>query len=132
MMLPRNSRIITLGVIACFCLLAPFLLNSAGIFDHPPILDPSGPSQLLPPLLTPVTQTLTCILNLLTTARDLKLLVLSADGTDPSFAAIQAILNQIGVPYDAVVLTKTGGALPRLNDTFKGYYQGIILSTGNL
>src|SRR5437899_2074869 len=97
---------VTLAAICCGCLLAPFLLNSAGLFNHPPIVDPAAPSQLLPPLLTPVTQTLTGLLNLLTTARDMKLLVLSGDGTDPGFAAIQAILNQLGVPYDAVVLTR--------------------------
>jgi len=62
----------------------------------------------------------------------MKILVLSADGTEPSFAAIQAILNQLGVPYDAVILTQTHGALPPLNDALKGYYQGIVLATGNL
>jgi hypothetical protein len=98
----------------------------------PPVILPPINSLPLPPLLTPVTKTLTNIVLQLTTARDLKLLVLSADGTDPSFAAIQAILNQLGVPYDAVVLTKTGGALPPLSGTLKGNYQGIILSTGNL
>ena len=35
---------------------------------------------------------------------DMKLLVLSADGTEPSFAAIKFFLDHIGIPYDAVVL----------------------------
>src|SRR5690242_7773343 len=91
---------------------APFLLNSAGDSGHPPVLDPSGLIQILPPLLTPVTTTLLGLPNLLTKARDMKLLVISADGTEPGFAAIRAILGQIGTPYDAVVLTQTNGALP--------------------
>ncbi|MGH9721470.1 MAG: hypothetical protein ACRD8O_14770 [Bryobacteraceae bacterium] len=79
-----------------------------------------------------MTRTLTGIVSLLTNSRDMKLLVLAADGTEPSFAAIRTILGQIGVPYDAVVLTQTGGKLPPLNNFLKGYYQGIILTTGNL
>src|SRR5262249_19679766 len=97
---------------------------------YPPVSQPI--SNLLPPLLTPVTNTLTGILSLLSKPRDLKLLVISADGTDPGYAAIRAILDQIGVPYDAVVLTQTHGALPALETSSKGLYQGIILSTGNL
>jgi hypothetical protein len=64
--------------------------------------------------------------------RDLKILVLSADGTDPAFSAIRGVLDQIGTPYDPVVLTQTHGALPPLENSTKGFYQGIILSTGNL
>ena len=116
---------------ALFILLAVPLLKPAG-GATPPVTDPSIVSKLLPPLITPVTQTLGVILSLLGTPRDMKLLVIAADGTEPSYAAIRAILDQIGVPYDAVVLTQTGGALPPLNNMSKGFYQGIILSTGNL
>src|ERR1700694_3725033 len=66
---------------------------------------------------------------------DLKLLVLTGSGTEPSFTAIQSFLNAIGIPHDDVVLAPAGGAavpLPPLNDTTKGFYQGIILATGNL
>ncbi|MEP6536333.1 MAG: hypothetical protein ABJF23_13485 [Bryobacteraceae bacterium] len=121
-------------VVACaFALTVPALLKSDDLGSPlPPVISPSLGSQLLPPLLTPVTNTLGGILSLLGNAREMKLLVLAADGTEPSLLAIQAILSQMGVPYDLVVLTKTGGALPPLNDSFKGYYQGIILATGNL
>ena len=66
---------------------------------------------------------------------DLKLLVLAGNGTEPSFLAIQTFLNQIGVPHDDVILAAPGRAavaLPALNDSSKGFYQGIILATGNL
>lgn len=62
--------------------------------------------------------------------RDMKLLVLSADGTEPSFDAMKNLLNHIGVPYEAVVLRSQG--LPALAANGKGNYQGIVLSTGSL
>lgn len=62
----------------------------------------------------------------------MKLLVLSADGTEPSFQAITFFLDRIGIPYDAVVLTKTGLKLPALNDSLHGFYQGIVLASGSL
>ena len=61
---------------------------------------------------------------------DMKLLVLSADGTEPSFEATKYFLDYMAIPYDAVIL-KTQ-PLPVLNDATKGFYQGIVLSTGNL
>lgn len=63
-------------------------------------------------------------------AVNMKLLVLSADGTEPGFAAITFFLDHLGIPYDSVVLTKT--PLPALNDGTHGFYQGIVLATGNL
>ncbi len=61
---------------------------------------------------------------------DMKLLVLAADGTEPSFEATKFFLDYLAIPYDAVILkTQT---LPILNDANKGFYQGIVLSTGNL
>jgi hypothetical protein len=62
---------------------------------------------------------------------DMKLLVLSADGTEPTFAAMKFFLDHIGIPYDAVVLT-TAGKLPALTDATHGLYQGILLATGSL
>ncbi len=62
---------------------------------------------------------------------DMKLLVLSADGSEPSFAAIKFFLDHIGIPYNAVVL-KTAGGLPALTDATHGLYQGIVLATGGL
>jgi hypothetical protein len=66
---------------------------------------------------------------------DLKLLVLTGSGTEPSFTAIQSFLNAIGIPHNDVVLAPAGGSavpLPPLNDATKGFYQGVILATGNL
>ena len=62
--------------------------------------------------------------------RDMKLLLLGVDGTEPSFQAARSFLDYMGTPYDAV-LTKSQ-PLPALSDASKGFYQGIVLSLGNL
>ena len=79
---------------------------------------------------TPLKATTT--INTVTKPLDLKLLVLTGDGTEPSFGAIKYFLDYLGAPYDAVI-TKTAG-LPALNDAAAthGYYNGVILVTGNL
>lgn len=64
---------------------------------------------------------------------DMKLLVVSADGNEPSFAAIKSILDQVGVPYDTLIATQTPLTPQMLSDGVGGgHYQGILLSTGNL
>ena len=71
---------------------------------------------------------------------EMKLLVISAEGTSnvPSYLAITSILDQIGVPYDKMVLKGTNAtALQMVAGTLSdgagnGKYQGIILETGDL
>ncbi len=61
---------------------------------------------------------------------DMKLLVLSGDGSESSFAAIKLFLNYMGVPYDTALLAKQ--PLPALFNETKGLYQGIVIATGAL
>jgi hypothetical protein len=62
----------------------------------------------------------------------MKLLLLAGNGTEPGFYALEMFLIQIGIPFD-VLLTKDQPSVPPLSDGgINGYYQGIILSTGNL
>lgn len=64
---------------------------------------------------------------------DMKLLVISADGNEPAFAAIKSILNQIGVPYDTLIAATTPLTAKTLSDgQGAGHYQGVLLTTGNL
>jgi len=64
---------------------------------------------------------------------DLKLLVVSADGKQPGFAAITAFLQQVGIPYDTLIATQQQLVPSMLWDGgVHGYYQGIILETGAL
>ncbi|MBL8217128.1 MAG: hypothetical protein JNK87_40785 [Bryobacterales bacterium] len=65
-----------------------------------------------------------------TSPRDMVLLVLGVDGTEPSFQAITSFLDHSAIPYRAVL--KRTQPLPQLTDGVKGFYQGVILSTGNL
>jgi len=61
---------------------------------------------------------------------NMKLLVLSADGSEPGFAAMKYFLDYLGLPYDAIILKNT--PLPVLKDSIRGFYQGILLATGGL
>ena len=75
--------------------------------------------------------TLACVSPAATKPLEMKLLVLSADGTEPSFDAMKTLLDHLAVPYQAVVLRSQ--PLPALfNSTGRGNYQGIVLSTGGL
>jgi hypothetical protein len=67
------------------------------------------------------------------TSIDMKLLVISAEGTEPVFSGITSILNQIGVPYDTLIARQTTLTPQTLSDGLgAGRYQGILLTTGNL
>jgi len=64
---------------------------------------------------------------------DMKALVISADGNEPGFPAITAFLSQIGIPYDTLIATQKPLVSSMLWDGgVHGYYQGIVLITGNL
>ena len=64
---------------------------------------------------------------------DMKMLVISADGSEPSFAAIKSTLDQLGVPYDTLIASTTSLTASTLSDGLgAGHYQGILLATGNL
>lgn len=63
----------------------------------------------------------------------MKLLVISADGTEPVLAGMKSTLDQIGVPYDVLIAKTTPFSAATLSDgAGAGRYQGIILTTGNL
>ncbi len=54
---------------------------------------------------------------------DLKVLLLSADGTQPGYGAWKAALDREGIPYDAVQLYNGQNRVaPEINDAFLGEY----------
>ena len=66
---------------------------------------------------------------------DLKVLLISADGTEPGYGAWKAALDREGVPYDALIATSA----PALTDaTLADYgaerarYQAVIVASGDL
>jgi hypothetical protein len=64
---------------------------------------------------------------------DLKVLVISADGNETDYPAIKAFLGQLGIPYSVLIGTQTQLTASMLWDgSTHGYYDGVILATGNL
>lgn len=64
---------------------------------------------------------------------NMKVLVIAADGNETDFPAIKAFLGQAGIPFDTFIATeRTLTADVLSNGATRGYYQGIILVTGNL
>ena len=65
---------------------------------------------------------------------DLKVLVLSADGSEPSFQAWTAALTREGVPFDTIVANTAGPitAATLTASATHARYQAVILATGGL
>jgi hypothetical protein len=70
---------------------------------------------------------------------DQRVLLLSADGTEPGFAAWKAALEREGVPYDAHVAYSGQTKTATLTDAQladyganRAFYQAVILATGDL
>jgi hypothetical protein len=70
---------------------------------------------------------------------DLRVLLLSADGTEPGFAAWQAALDREGVPYDTFVAYGGATKIATLTDdrladygANRAKYQAVILASGDL
>lgn len=64
---------------------------------------------------------------------NLKVLVIAADGKETDYPAVTAFLSQIGIPYDTLLAAQTPLTANMLsNGTTLGYYQAVILVTGNL
>ncbi|HKO25661.1 MAG TPA: hypothetical protein VJY65_13100, partial [Chloroflexota bacterium] len=65
---------------------------------------------------------------------DLRVLVISADGTEADLPAIKQALDYLGVPFTVYVASQTPGGLTpdKLSSGVHGYYEGVILTTGAL
>ncbi len=65
---------------------------------------------------------------------DLKVLVLATDGTEADLPAIQQALDYLGTPYTVYIASQhPNGLTPAtLSNGCHGYYQGVILTNGQL
>jgi hypothetical protein len=65
---------------------------------------------------------------------DARVLVLSADGNEPSLGAIRQTLDYLGTPYVTWIAAQRPGELTtaQLSAGTRGFYQGVILTTGEL
>ncbi|HEX9259829.1 MAG TPA: hypothetical protein VF855_09870 [Acidimicrobiales bacterium] len=66
------------------------------------------------------------------TPRNLRLLVLAADGKETDLAAIEATLHRIGVPHDTILTVDTTLTESTFEVSGRGLYNGVILTTGDL
>lgn len=99
-------------------------------------IDPASIDKLKPvflPLLSKPVDQMQASATLAAKSLDMKLLVIAADGLETDYPYIRATLDQLGIPYD-VLLSATDPLTPeQLSDgADHGYYQGVILVTGNL
>jgi hypothetical protein len=62
----------------------------------------------------------------------MQLLVVSADGNETDLPALQAFLQQLGVPFETLIATETELTPAFLSDGVTGNFQGVVLATGNL
>lgn len=62
---------------------------------------------------------------------DLKVLILATTGEEAGLAAVRSFLEYQGTPFEVARLAK-GDKLPKLHDGKRGFYQGVILTLGNL
>jgi hypothetical protein len=65
---------------------------------------------------------------------DLKILLISADGRESDLGATQAHLRQLGIPFETMIATQAPDltAAKLWDGGVHGYYQAVILTTGNL
>ena len=101
----------------------------------PPVTGPSvpgtsgagTPAPAPQVVVAPASPTLPC-------AVDMRLLVISADGSETVLPAIRETLDYLGTPYDVHIATQPGllTAATLSDGACFGRYQGIILTTGEL
>ncbi|CAA9405001.1 MAG: hypothetical protein AVDCRST_MAG22-1483 [uncultured Rubrobacteraceae bacterium] len=67
-------------------------------------------------------------------SKDLRLLVIAADGEDSALPAIRQVLDYLGTPYTVHVASQSPGSLTqdKLSSGCRAHYQGILLTTGDL
>jgi hypothetical protein len=115
--LPAGAQVIGTGT-------PPLPINQGSLI-------PSNPVPAITTVDTAGLGLLTGVIHAVATPVDMKLLILATDGTEPGLAALQFFLDYLGTPYQ-VVLLANGQPLPPLDNGVKGFYQGIILTIGNL
>lgn len=101
---------------------------SVGPVELPPLPSlPLGPTPP-PPLPPPAPPGCTSV------TLGMRVLVISADGTEPVFAAIQEALDYHSVPHTTWIATQRPGQLTpeALAGGCDGAYQGVVLATGGL
>jgi hypothetical protein len=86
-----------------------------------------------PTTTTTVAPTTTTTVPSAQVSTDLKILVISADGSETDYPALTTFLDQQGMPYTAIIASTTPLTAATLQDSpTHGLYDGIVMTTGNL
>ena len=128
--------------------LPPPLPGPPPLPDPPPNLLVTPPSLSLGPVELPTIPSLpqvfpsnapttsgSVVLPITGATLDAKILVISADGTEPVLGAIRQSADYEGIPYTLYIASRTpGGFTPAMlsDGNAHAYYQGIVLTTGTL
>src|SRR5437660_6307933 len=95
-----------------------------------PVVNPPKPVAILPrvPIKAALPAGCTAV-NI-----DLKVLVIATDGTEADLPAITQTLDYLGTPYTVYLAAKTPNGLTpdKLSNGCHGFYQSVILTTGDL
>jgi hypothetical protein len=104
--------------------LAPPALPDATAGTQMPIIGSGRPALAAAPLATGSNAT---------SPRDMRILVIAADGNETDLGAIKADLDQAGIPYTVLIAVQTPLTDAMLWDGVgRGYYQGVIMTTNSL
>lgn len=95
---------------------------------------PNAANRVYLPMISQPVQTAAEVQAAATTKTlDMKVLVIAADGKENNLPAIKATLDQLGIPYDVIIAANTLLTWDMLSNAVdRAYYQGVILTTGNL
>lgn len=125
-------RYAALAAAACLLSAAPVIAKPKKTTPTPvpPVPADSTSSPLPGPVAVPTNTLQATMAATVALPKDMKLLVITAAGTDPSFNAIKSSLDHLAMPYD--VLVSKDKPLPALSNAEKGFYSGVILTDSQL
>src|SRR5260370_37068239 len=140
----QNAKVLrhtwtTLGIAALLCFQSgPALAQETD--DHPDHQAKAAQfhSKPLPGVMTPRLKRQNVARTHIKDPQTMKLLVIAVDGNEPTYSAIQAFLDQLGIPYDTFMsvnhLTNASQhPLPTFSASpWVANYYGIRLTLGNL
>ncbi|HEU5226820.1 MAG TPA: hypothetical protein VFU49_03330 [Ktedonobacteraceae bacterium] len=96
-----------------------------------PVINPPKPVTILPQSPTKVAA---LPAGCTAVTIDLKVLIIATDGTEADLPAITQTLDYLGTPYTIYLAAKTPNGLTpdKLSNGCHGFYQGVIVTTGDL
>ncbi len=135
-----SSLRVTMGILLVLAMAAGHVagvpVHRHDILPGPmPYVDVSAPlpSIITPPSQGPNLSPVSAQSGFATGAMTMRVLVISADGTEPSFGATMATLDQLGIPAQAYIVRREGPLTPeKLVQGATARYYAVVLTTSTL